>query len=67
MLAQWTAEIVGQMHLYGISHKELASEVGVHPKYLSMILNGHRDPKNGEERIRAAMAKLIQEHEEEAV
>ena len=51
MLAQWTAEIVGQMHLYGISHKELASEVGVHPKYLSMILNGHRDPKNGEERI----------------
>ena len=41
MPAQWTAEVVGDMHLNGITAKQLAVAIGWNPKYLSQILNGH--------------------------
>lgn len=58
MPAKWTADVVAEMHLNGISAKELAAEAGWHPKYLSVVLNGHREPKCAEETVRAALGRL---------
>ena len=61
MPAQWTAEIIGEMHLHRISKKSLAGHLGVTPEYVSMILNGHRDPPGAEVRFREAVMEIIQE------
>lgn len=61
MPAQWTGDVVGQMHLYHIAKRELADSLGVTPEYVSMVLNGHREPSGAEERFRAALARLIAE------
>lgn len=59
MPAQWTSEIVGQMHAYRITKKALALKLGFTPEYTGMVLNGHRDPPGAEERFRAALDELI--------
>lgn len=58
MPAQWTGEIIGEMHIKGITAKQLATEVGWHEKYLSVVLNGHRTPKGAEATLRAALERL---------
>lgn len=58
MPAQWTADLIGEMHLAGITAKQLASEAGWHEKYLSVVLNGHREPKNAEQTLRNALNRL---------
>lgn len=60
MLAQWTAVLIGKMHLHKITSIELAKESNYHPKYLSAILNGHREPAKAQQRIEAALESLIQ-------
>lgn len=64
MPAQWTAELVGKMHLYGISAKQLAVEAGWHEKYLSAVMNGHRNPKEAEQKLTAALDQLIAKRKE---
>lgn len=59
MLAQWTGDVVGQMHLYGIKSGELAKEAGMHEKYLSAILNCRRTSNGAEKRIKDALERLI--------
>lgn len=59
MPAQWTAEIVGQMHKHKIAKKCLAEMLGVTPEYVSMVLNGHRDPSGAEARFRSAVDEII--------
>ena len=66
MLAQWICDLVGQMHKWKISKKELAEELGVTPEYVSMILNGHREPAGAEVKFRAAVDALVAETEREA-
>lgn len=61
MPAQWTAEIIGKMHLAGVTMKQLAAEAGWHEKYLSAVLHGHRNPKGTEEKLRSALARLTGE------
>lgn len=56
--AQWTAEILGEMHLSGVTAKQLAAEVGWHDKYLSAVMNGHREPKDAERKLREALHRL---------
>ena len=58
MPAQWTAEIVGEMHLNNITGKQLAAELDWNPKYLSQVLNSPSPPKGAEEKIRNAMNRL---------
>ena len=60
MPAQWTADLLGKMHLAGVTAKQLASEAGWHEKYLSAVLNGHREPKNAEQTLRAALDRLVE-------
>ncbi len=63
MPAQWTADLIGEMHLRQIPHKDLAVQAGWHPKYLSAVLNGHRAPKNAEKRLNDAFLQLLYEKE----
>lgn len=60
MPAQWTGEIVGQMHNNNVNGKTLAAELGWHEKYLSQVLNSENPPKKAEEKIRAALARIIE-------
>lgn len=60
MPAQWTCEVVGEMHKKRITAKALAGEVGWHPKYLSRVLNGHETPKGAEEKVRSALKKIAE-------
>lgn len=62
MPAQWTGDVIGEMHLKKIPKKRLAEYMGVTPEYVSMVLNGHREPEGAEQRFRAAVEALIQEH-----
>lgn len=59
MPAKWTADLLGEMHLAGVTAKQLAAEVGWHPKYLSVVLNGHKEPKGAEEKLKAALNRII--------
>ena len=59
MPAQWTAEIIGKMHLHGVTAKQLAEKLDWHPKYLSQVLNGHETPKKAESKVRKALDELF--------
>lgn len=63
MPAQWTAELIGEMHLNGVTARQLAAEAGWNEKYLSVVLNGHRTPRQAEQRLRAALARLVERKE----
>ena len=60
MPAQWTADLLGEMHLRGVTAKRLAEEAGLNDKYVSAILNGHREPKNAEQALKNALARLAE-------
>ena len=59
MPAQWTADVIGKMHLNGVTGKQLAAKVGWNPKYLSQVLNGHETPRDAEVKVRSALDDLI--------
>lgn len=72
----WTAHVVGQMHKYKISNRELAARCfdpttrkrGYSPAYLSTVLNGHKElSEAGEAKTRsiilAALEDIISERE----
>ncbi len=59
MPAQWTGQIIGEMHIAGITAKQLAEAAGWNPKYLSAVLNGHRAPKTAEQTLRRALDTLL--------
>ena len=63
MPAQWTADVVGKMHLLRISKRQIAEQMGVTPEYVSMVLNGHREPEGAEERFNEALALLVEKKE----
>lgn len=58
MPAQWTGDIIGQMHLIGTTSSELSKQLGYNPKYVSAILNGKRSPKGAEEKFRKALQEI---------
>lgn len=60
MPAQWTGDLVGQMHNEKVTKTEMAVEMGVTREYVSMVLNGHRDPAGAEEKFRAALNRIIE-------
>ncbi len=65
MPAEWTAKLVGKMHLFGITAKELAEEAGLNPKYLSTVINGHYEPKGAEEKLYGALDRIIEKKSSE--
>lgn len=61
MLAQWTGDIVGKMHLYRITKKQLAEKLGFSAEYVSMVLNGRKHPKGAQCLFNSALDELITE------
>ena len=59
MLAQWIADVVGQMHKHRISKTRLAEHLGLTREYVSMVLNGHREPPGVEEKFRVAVDEIV--------
>ena len=59
MPAQWTADIIGKMHISGITAKQLAEHLHYTPKYVSAVLNGKREPRNAEQVFRKGLEELI--------
>lgn len=61
MPEKWTGDVVGDMHVAGITAKQLAQKMGVNEKYLSAVLNSKKNPKNAESKCKAALSELIAE------
>ena len=55
MPAQWTGDVVGKMHIYGVSIRDMASFMGITPEYTGRVLNGKDEPKGAEEKFRLAL------------
>lgn len=62
MLAQWIGDFVGRMHRNRVTITQLSQEMGVSREYLSMILNGHREPQDIEKRINDALDSIIEKN-----
>lgn len=63
MPAQWTGAFIGKLHNNGITAKEFASYLGVHPKYVSLILNGKRSPKDAEKKFAEGLEAMLKERD----
>lgn len=59
MLAQWIGDFVGRMHRNRVTITQLAQEMDVTREYLSMILNGHREPSGIEQRMNDALDCIV--------
>lgn len=66
MPAKWTAELLGEMHLAGVTAKQLAAEAGWHDKYLSAVMNGHREPKGAENTLKEAFRRIVEQKKDSA-
>lgn len=55
----WTGEIIKQMHLSRISRRDLAAVLDVAPEYVTMVLNGKRQPKDAQAQFEAALEKIL--------
>ena len=62
MIAQWIGDFVGKMHLNRVTITQVSQEMGVTREYLSMILNGHREPQDIEKRMNDALDSVIEKN-----
>lgn len=60
MLAQWIGDFVGRMHRHRVTITQISQEMGVSREYLSMILNGHREPQGIEKRMNDALDHILE-------
>lgn len=61
---KWTSDLIADMHVHRITRIQLADKLSYTPEYVSMVLNGKREPKNAEQVFREALDELIAEKEE---
>lgn len=59
MVETWTGRIVGLLHTNKIKQTELAQEMGVTAQYVSMVLNGKKNPKDIKERMESAIRTIV--------
>jgi len=64
---EWTAEVVGRMHRYRISKKELASKCHYSLTYLSLVLNCVKEfsTETAKEKTKNKILKCLRAIEEE--
>ena len=59
LVEKWTGRLVGKMHNERINAEDVASEMGVTPGYVSMILNGKRNPPGAKVRMEQAVDMIV--------
>lgn len=64
MPEEWTGDLIGKMHNAGVTYDDLAAEIGCGKSYLSMVLNGKRNPKGAKEKLTAAFDRVIEKRNE---
>lgn len=64
MPKKWTGEIVKELHNNSITQTELAKELEWSIEYVSVILNGKRDPAHAQEKMRNAIQAIIAKRKE---
>lgn len=62
MPKEWTGNLVGLMHVHKISFQTLAEHLGLSKQYVSMVLNGKRNPPDAEARFRQAVDELCSQN-----
>ena len=65
MLDLWVADVVGRMHIAGITGKMLAAESGFTESYLSTVLHGKKGNENTQKKIVDALGRLEQKQSKE--
>ena len=60
MTLDWTAEVVGRMHMAAITGKQLADEAGLTNSYLSAVLHNKKGNARTQQRIIDALERLEQ-------
>ena len=58
MLDTWIGDVVGRMHVAGITGKHLAAECGYSESYLSTVLHGKKGDSSTQKRIMEALECL---------
>lgn len=61
MPVHWTDRMVASLHANRITKKQLAKQIGCTPEYVSMVMNGHRNPKGAAETFGRALDDLIRQ------
>ena len=56
----WQAKLIGRMHDRRVTRVEVARELGVTKAYVTMILNGRRNPPNAEAKLNWALEKVLE-------
>lgn len=64
MREKWTGVLLGKMHNENISKVELGKEMGICKSYVSMILNGQRNPPGSKERMQEAYESILRKRKE---
>lgn len=64
-MLDWTGKIVGELHVKKITQKQLAEEMGIHPAYVSQLLNGtgvckEKVPADMPERMENAIKAIVE-------
>lgn len=58
MPAQWTGELIGEIHNAGLTIKQVAAEAGLNPKYVSQVLNGEGESEKAKAKLESALERL---------
>lgn len=64
MPEKWTGNLIGKMHNSKVTYDEVAAELGVTKCYISMILNGKRNPPGARKRLEGAVKAVIERRKE---
>lgn len=60
MAHKWTGRLIGKMHNENIRFEDLATELGWTKAYISMILNGKRNPPGAQKKLEEAVTRIVQ-------
>lgn len=66
MVEKWTGRLIGKMHNERIRAEEIATELGITPAYVSMVLNGKRKPPGAKDRFEGAVHAIIEKRKTNA-
>ena len=64
MPAQWTGQLIGEIHNAGLTIKRVALEAGLNDKYVSQVLNADAESPKTERKLRAALTRLLERGKE---